>query len=111
VTPAQVAGKVAFFTCDVSLQGAGGVLATTIVAEGSVSLRGAGTSFSPTGAGLVAMSTKKDVNIAGAGLRISGGVEASTGTILISGSGNTLGCHVVGNQISISGSSNTVSKC
>jgi hypothetical protein len=111
VSPAQVAGKVAYFGCDVSLNGAGGKLQTTIVAEGNVTFSGAGMTIDPVGAGLVALSKTKGVKISGAGSIFTGGLEASKGTIMISGASNQLACHLVADRVAIQGSSNVVNKC
>jgi len=106
-TPAvgEVVTGTVYVPCGVTLTGTR-TLAATVVAEGSVRLTGSNiviTSPADGSPAIVSGATGDAVVVDGAGVRLSGGVQAARGTVRTAGSNTVLECGIMASKITIQG--------
>jgi RHS repeat-associated protein/uncharacterized repeat protein (TIGR01451 family) len=97
--------------CGVQISGSDVAGNVTIVASGDIKVSGSGDNFVPFIDGLLFYSTStgsRAVDLSGSGHRFDGAMFAPTGGIEVTGSGNQLGCGIMGQTARVSGSNNQI---
>ena len=106
---ALTAGSVYVVPCNVKISGANAQIAASLIASGSVTISGAGTTITPGAAGFHAIIADENVTLSGARTRITGPITASQ-TISLAGT-QTQPCTLTAQNIEITGSRSTITTC
>lgn len=97
-----------YTTCDITLSGAGGQRATTLVSTGSVKISGAGLTLSSGAPGLPSI-VADTVSFAGAGVTVRAPIHARA-SVTVTGSSLEL-CGIVGANVTVGGANTRVDEC